>query len=108
MTDSNAGQQNPDAASDDLKELLREAERALSHVGPAGDKFDELRERLRAAVGPHGCYGLNELREETVKRVKQADTMVRENPYVAIGLAAGVGALLGLLVSRTPRPDSQP
>jgi ElaB/YqjD/DUF883 family membrane-anchored ribosome-binding protein len=105
MTDSNARQQNLDAASDDLKELLREAERALGHVGQAGDKFDDLRERLRAAVAPNGYYGMYELREEAIRRVKQADTMVRQNPYVAIGVAAGVGALLGLLVSRTPRPD---
>lgn len=105
MTDSNARQENLDAANDDLKALLREAEKALGHVGEAGERFDDLRERLRAAVSPNGHYTFDEIRDETVRRVKQADMAVRQNPYVAIGVAAGIGALLGLLVSRTPRPD---
>lgn len=85
----------------DLKALLREAEKALSHTaGDAGDKFDELRERLRGAL-TEGRFSLENLRAETVRRAKQADTLVRENPYYAVGIAAGVGALIGILVSRS-------
>ena len=85
----------------ELKDLLHEAEKALGHtVGEAGDKFDELRERLRAAL-EKGRYSFDHLKEETVKRAKQADHLVRENPYYAIGVAAGIGALIGIVVSRT-------
>jgi ElaB/YqjD/DUF883 family membrane-anchored ribosome-binding protein len=85
----------------DLKVLLREAEQALSQAtGEAGDKFEELRDRLREAVNK-GRYSLENIRAETVRRAKQADSLVRENPYYAIGIAAGVGALVGVLVSRS-------
>jgi len=92
-------------ASDDthheLKTLLHEAEQALGNtVGEAGEKFDELRERLRAALD-QGRYSFDHLKEETLKRAKQADGLVRENPYYAIGIAAGVGALIGIIASRS-------
>jgi ElaB/YqjD/DUF883 family membrane-anchored ribosome-binding protein len=32
--------------------------------------------------------------------VKATETYVRENPWQAIGIAAGVGLVLGLLISR--------
>lgn len=89
--------QTADSTQHDLKNLLREAEQALA--GEAGDKVEELRDRLRAAIN-EGRYSLATLREETVRRAKQADGLIRENPYYAIGIAAGVGALIGILVSR--------
>ena len=87
--------------ADDLKALLHEAEQALSNTaGDAGDKFDELRERLRSALDD-GKYSLNRLRAEATRRAKQADQIVRDNPYYAIGIAAGVGAVIALHVSRS-------
>lgn len=84
-----------------LKELLHEAEQALSHsAGDAGEKFEELRERLRAALDK-GRYSLENIRAEAARRAKQADHLIRENPYYAIGIAAGVGALIALIVSRS-------
>jgi ElaB/YqjD/DUF883 family membrane-anchored ribosome-binding protein len=87
--------------SDDLKALLHEAEQALSNTaGEAGEKFDDLRERLRDALET-SKYSFEHLRTEATRRAKQADQMVRDNPYYAIGIAAGVGALVGILVSRS-------
>ncbi len=86
--------------AEDLKALLHEAERALSSTaGEAGDNFDELRSRLRSAID-HGKYSLEQLRQDAKRRIQQADQLVRENPYYAVGVAAGVGAIVGLLVSR--------
>ncbi|HEY4248836.1 MAG TPA: DUF883 family protein [Lacunisphaera sp.] len=88
-------------SSDDLKALLHEAEQALSNTaGEAGEKFDDLRERLRNALET-SKYSFERLRTEATRRAKQADQMVRDNPYYAIGIAAGVGALVGILVSRS-------
>lgn len=90
-----------DDTHQDLKELIQEAEQALSHTaGDAGEKFDELRERLRAAID-QGRSTFENLRSETIRHARQADTLIRDNPYYAIGVAAGVGALIGILVSRT-------
>lgn len=87
-------------ASEDLRALLQEAEHALgSTVGEAGEKFDELRSRLRSAID-NGKFSLERMRAEAVRRAQQADKLVRENPYYAVGVAAGVGAVVGLLVAR--------
>lgn len=87
--------------ADDLKALLHEAEQALSSTaGEAGDKFDELRDRLRTALD-NGKYSFDRLRTEATRRAKQADHLVRENPYYAIGIAAGIGAVIGILASRS-------
>ena len=76
-----------------LKVLLHDAERALSNgAGAAGEKFEALRERMRSA--------LEAGRDEAKRRAQQADEMVHEHPYYAVGIAAGVGALIGILVSR--------
>jgi len=95
--------QTTEDTTQDLKELLHEAEQALSDTtGEAGEKFVELRERLRAAVKKSG-FSFSNIRSETVRRAKQADTLIRDNPYYAVGVAAGVGALIGILVSRSCR-----
>jgi ElaB/YqjD/DUF883 family membrane-anchored ribosome-binding protein len=87
--------------TDNLKALLHEAEQALSNTaGEAGDKFEELRERLRVAVD-EGRTSLEQLRVEATRRAKQVDKVVRDNPYYAIGIAAGVGALIGIIVARS-------
>jgi ElaB/YqjD/DUF883 family membrane-anchored ribosome-binding protein len=94
-------QNTESTTADDLKSLLQEAEEALSSTaGDAGEKFDELRERLRTALDS-GKDTLERLRTEASRRAKQADQMVRDNPYYAIGIAAGVGAIIGILVSRS-------
>jgi ElaB/YqjD/DUF883 family membrane-anchored ribosome-binding protein len=77
-----------------LRVLLHDAEKALSNTaGAAGEKFDELRERMRSAVDAG--------RAEAARRAKQADELVHEHPYYAVGIAAGIGALIGILISRS-------
>ncbi len=91
-------------ASHDLKTLLQEAEQALaSTAGDASDKFAELRGRLRSAVET-GRHTFDRFRSEATRRVKQADELVHEKPYHAMGLAVGVGAIIGILLAR--RSDS--
>lgn len=78
----------------DLKVLLHDAEQALSNTaGAAGEKIAELRERMRDA--------LEAGRAEATRRARQADEMVHEHPYYAVGIAAGIGALIGILISRS-------
>jgi ElaB/YqjD/DUF883 family membrane-anchored ribosome-binding protein len=43
------------------------------------------------------------LQDESVAAAKAADKAVREHPYQAIGVAFGVGVLIGVLVSRCRR-----
>lgn len=86
------------AATSHLRGLLRDAEKALSSTaGAAGEKFDELRERIRSA--------LETGRAEATRRAKQADALVHAHPYYAVGIAAGIGALIGILASRGRNPS---
>ena len=97
MSDQTHTTESP--ATEDLRSLLHEAEQALSSTaGEAGEKFDELRTRLRSALG-NGRFSFEQMRAEATRRARQADKLVRENPYYAIGVAAGVGAAIALLVS---------
>lgn len=99
MSDTN--QKTESHTAEDLRALLHEAEQALSETaGEAGEKFDELRDRLRTALDT-GKYSLDRLRAEASRRAKQADQLVRDNPYYAIGIAAGVGAIIGILTARS-------
>jgi ElaB/YqjD/DUF883 family membrane-anchored ribosome-binding protein len=98
---SDTTQKTDTHTADDLKALLHEAEQALSATaGQAGDKFDELRDRLRSALDS-GKYSFDRLRAEATRRAKEADHLVRENPYYAIGIAAGIGAVIGILAARS-------
>lgn len=86
---------------DDIRLLLKDVETALSETtGEAAEKFTELRERLHAVIS-EGQSSYERVKDEATRRAKQADHFVRENPYYAVGIAAGVGALVGLLVSRS-------
>lgn len=84
---------------DDLRSLIREAEAALGSGGNAGDEIDELRERLRDAI-TDGQNMLSNLKDNIARQAKRADGAIRANPYQTAGIAAGVGLLLGLLLSR--------
>jgi ElaB/YqjD/DUF883 family membrane-anchored ribosome-binding protein len=84
----------------DLKALMRDAGELLkATAGQAGEKVTELRSRLAAAIesGKATCHRLE---EKTVAAAKVTDRTIREHPYESIGIAFGVGLLVGVLVGR--------
>jgi ElaB/YqjD/DUF883 family membrane-anchored ribosome-binding protein len=78
---------------EDAKELLA----ATGHV--AEEKVVEARRRLSEAI-EKGKNVWNNVSEKTVAGAKATDEAIREHPYQAIGIAFGVGALIGFLLSR--------
>ena len=65
----------------------------------AGEKVGEARKRLATALeSGKEIYG--RVRDRAVEGAKVADQTVRENPYQAIAIGVGVGALLGYLLAR--------
>ena len=62
----------------------------------------ELRAKLDAAVEKAKVV-CERLQEQTVAAAKASDKAVREHPYQAVGIAFGVGLLIGVLVSRSRR-----
>ena len=84
----------------DLKVLSRDAEAILhATAGQAGDKLGDLRDRLSGALesAKDTC---RRIEEKAIAGARAADETIREHPYESIGIAFGVGLLIGVLVSR--------
>ncbi len=65
----------------------------------AADNINELRDRITAALD-HGKEIYDDVHDDVVSRTKAADHTVRENPYQVMGIALGVGAIVGFIFSR--------
>lgn len=77
----------------DLKAVVTDAEDLLkATAGQTGERIEKARARaeesLRTARTSMKVAGL------------QLDEQVRENPWTAVGVAAGVGLVLGILLGR--------
>ena len=88
------------AVSNNVGTLAEDA-RALmtATTDVAGEKVAEARKRLGVAV-ENGKEMYGRVRDKAVEGAKTADEAVREHPYTAIGIAVGVGALIGFLLAR--------
>jgi ElaB/YqjD/DUF883 family membrane-anchored ribosome-binding protein len=62
----------------------------------------ELRAKLEAAV-EKAKAACESLQEKTAAAAKATDKAVREHPYQAVGIAFGIGILIGVLASRCRR-----
>ena len=91
---------NMEKLGTDLNELSRDTEAVLHETaGQAGEKMKELRGRLTKTLeSAKATYRL--VGEKTVAGAKVADKSIREHPYESIGVAFGVGLLIGVLVGR--------
>jgi ElaB/YqjD/DUF883 family membrane-anchored ribosome-binding protein len=88
-------------AHNDEMETLAEDARALmaATADVAGEKVADARTRLAAALDSAKKI-VGRVRDKAVEGAQAADGAVRNNPYQAIGIALGVGALVGYLVTR--------
>ena len=84
----------------DLKTVARDAEDLLkASAGDVSEKAHEIRARLTAAVD-RAKEACERLEEKAVAGAKATDKVIREHPYQSIGIAFGVGLLIGVLVTR--------
>lgn len=89
---------------DDLTTVVRDAESLLrATAAETGEKLEEARGRAEESVRQAKAR-LAAVEEEALERARvlagEADEYVRGNPWQAVGIAAGVGLLLGVLLSR--------
>lgn len=89
---------------EDLQTLARDAEDLLkATAGDASEKAKEARSRVSAALerAKETCVQVQEQTVASAKAAaKKADMVIREHPYESLGVAFGVGLLIGVLVSR--------
>jgi ElaB/YqjD/DUF883 family membrane-anchored ribosome-binding protein len=88
----------------DIKSVISEAEEMLGVTADqAGEKIVDLRLRIQARL-KDAKVRLLEAEEVLVAKTKAAarvtDDFVHESPWTAVGLAAGAGLLIGLLIGR--------
>ena len=87
------------AIANDLGTLAEDARALMAATADvAGDKVGEARKRLAAALESAKEIA-GRVRDKAVEGAQAADKTVRDNPYQTIGIAFGVGALIGYLVA---------
>lgn len=84
----------------DLQSLPDEAKALVTATADVvEEKVIAARERLSAAL-ERGKEAWNTVQTKAVESAKATDKTIRKNPYKSIGVAMGVGALLGLWLAR--------
>jgi len=86
----------------DLRNLVADAEELLkATASQAGEKIGVARQKIEQSL-IEGKKALADAEKSLVIKSKEAadvaDDYVRENPWSAVGIAAGVGLILGLLI----------
>jgi ElaB/YqjD/DUF883 family membrane-anchored ribosome-binding protein len=89
---------------DDLRQVVVDVEDLMKvTAGQVGERVGEARARAQETLTSARAR-LSEFEQQARERAGEmageADTYVRENPWQAVGIAAGVAFLLGILVSR--------
>jgi ElaB/YqjD/DUF883 family membrane-anchored ribosome-binding protein len=80
--------------------LAHDAQDLLAATADVAEtKVVEARKRLLAAL-ERGKEAWGQVQEQAAAQAKVADELVHEYPYQSIGIALGVGTLLGLLMAR--------
>ncbi len=88
----------------DMKVVVSDAEEILrATAGVAGEKMVDLRERIAERLRD-AKLRLADAEAALVDKTKAAaratDDFVNDNPWQAVGIAAGIGLLLGIIIGR--------
>lgn len=88
----------------DFKVVVADAEALLqATANQGGEKMAEIRAKAEESlkvVKARMAEVQAELLAKTKAAAKATDTYVHENPWKAVGVAAGVGLVIGLLIGR--------
>lgn len=88
----------------DLKNVVSDAEALLNATSTqTGEKIQAVRARAEESLRQAKAR-LTEIEQEAIRRAKEiadaTDEYVRDNPWQSVGIAAGIGLLLGVLLGR--------
>jgi ElaB/YqjD/DUF883 family membrane-anchored ribosome-binding protein len=101
---------NPDTQKllEDLRALVEDAERVMAAATGAtaaagSERLGEIRSRAEESL--HAVRSRLQALEGNVaararEATREAEGYVRDNPWTAVGVAAGIGLLLGVLIAR--------
>jgi ElaB/YqjD/DUF883 family membrane-anchored ribosome-binding protein len=88
----------------DLNAVIQDSEELLkATASQAGESTKALRERARLRLDK-ARVSLHHLQDAAIEKAKAAghrtDDYVHDHPWQSVGIAAGIGLLLGMLISR--------
>lgn len=84
----------------DVKRVVRDSEELLKDsASVAGGKVQEVRERLTQTL-ESAKAACGRLEEKAREGAKATDKVIREHPYQSLGIAFGLGLLIGVLATR--------
>lgn len=100
----NSVEQHKARLMSELNQVLKDAEDFIKHSEEqASDSFHSTKQKLESTLKSAKAE-IDHLEDVVVRKSKEAahhaDGYVRENPWKTAGVAAGVGLLIGLLISR--------
>ena len=88
----------------DMKIVVSDAEEILrATAGVAGEKMVDLRERIGERLRDAKLRIADAeaaLVDKTKAAARATDDYVNENPWQAVGIAAGIGLLIGIIIGR--------
>lgn len=104
MTRKSPTPSSQDQLLEEFQALVRDTERLLQHSASlAGEQAEELREQIRNSLG-RARSTLHNAEDALHARGKAAldatKGYVQTHPWQTLGIAAGIGLLLGMLISR--------
>jgi len=98
------GEVSKEKLMQDLRVVVADAEELLrATAGQAGEKVSAARERIQenlAAAKERLAAAQDAVVARTREAAKVTDEYVHENPWKAVGIAAGAGLIIGMLISR--------
>lgn len=89
---------------EDLKTVMQDAEALLKATSAeTGERIQEVRARAEESLR-QAKVRLTAVEEEALRRAREladaTEEYVRDNPWQSVGIAAGIGLVLGVLISR--------
>jgi ElaB/YqjD/DUF883 family membrane-anchored ribosome-binding protein len=87
-------------AAGELRSLISEAKASLSNAGEnATENLSALKDRLSDSLVSVKAK-VKAFTKSARRQASRADDSIRTNPYQAMGIAAGLGFIAGLLIAR--------
>jgi ElaB/YqjD/DUF883 family membrane-anchored ribosome-binding protein len=84
----------------DMKTVVTDAEDLLkATANQGGEQIARIRTRAEESLRVAQAR-IKELTQAAEARVRVADEQVHEHPWTAVGVAAGIGVLLGFMLGR--------
>ena len=88
----------------DFKVLMADIEELVkATAGQPGEKIAEMRSRIQQAAAdlkPRLAQAETLLRDKAKAAAATTDDYVHDHPWTAMGVAAGIGLIIGLLIGR--------